>query len=192
LPGKSDELAWEINRGVLSGYLLKPVNFVTYAFSRDLSEKSINLLSALIEVCVLSKVLGIAIAWPHRWDTWVWLILAMAGAVVMNFLLSFIVGCWGFWTAESGGPRFCLELLLEFSAGAFFPLSVLSQPLQAFLQKLPSPYLVFFPLNIFLEKLDPAKITAGIMIQFIWILLLAGGTRMIWMRGLNAYAAQGS
>src|SRR6267142_7244343 len=70
--GKSDEIAWEINRGVLSGYLLKPVNFVAYAFSRDLSEKSINFLSALIEVWVLSKVLGIAIAWPRQGITWAW------------------------------------------------------------------------------------------------------------------------
>src|ERR1700716_467810 len=54
--GRTDEIAWEINRGTLSGYLLKPVNFMAYTFSRDLSEKSINLLSALIEVCVLSKV----------------------------------------------------------------------------------------------------------------------------------------
>src|SRR5215831_17550985 len=58
--GKTDEIAWEINRGVLSGYLLKPVNFMTYTFSRDLSEKSINLLSAVCEVFVLSKVLKIA------------------------------------------------------------------------------------------------------------------------------------
>ncbi len=190
--GKTDEIAYEINRGVLSGYLLKPVNFMAYTFSRDLSEKSINLLSAMIEVCVLSMVLGIAIAWPHRWETWAYFILALVSAVIMNFLLSFVVGCWGFWTAESGGPRFCLELILEFSAGAFFPLNVLPAYLQDILKRFPSPYLVFFPLNIFLEKINPAQIMSGFATQWIWIGALTLLTRWVWMRGLRVYAAQGS
>jgi len=190
--GRTDEIAWEINRGLLSGYLLKPVNFVTYTFSRDLSEKSINLLSAVIEVLILSKFLGIAIAWPHQPVTWVFFVLSMVGAVLMNFLLSFIVGCWGFWTAESGGPRFCLELLLEFSAGAFFPLNVLPVSVQTVLKSLPSPYLVFFPLNLFLEKVSTSQIVSGLCTQLFWIVFLAGLTRVVWIRGLRVYAAQGS
>jgi ABC-2 type transport system permease protein len=190
--GKTDEIAWEINRGILSGYLLKPVNFMAYAFSRDLSEKSINLVSSIIEVGILSKILHITLAWPHHPITWIYLLLALAGAILMNFLLSFVVGCWGFWTAESGGPRFCLELFLEFSAGAFFPLNVLPEYVQHVLARFPSPYLIFFPINVFLEKLNPAELFAGFVTQLIWILALAGLTRLVWMRGLQAYAAQGS
>jgi len=190
--GKTDEIAYEINRGVLSGYLLKPVNFMAYTFSRDLSEKSINLLSALLEVLVLSKILKAPLAWPHRWETWFLFLFALIGAVLMNFMLSFVVGCWGFWTAESGGPRFCLELLLEFSAGAFFPLNVLPLHIQQILERFPSPYLVFFPLNIFLEKLSPHQLIAGFGTQFFWVAALAALTRVVWMRGLRTYAAQGS
>ena len=190
--GQTDEIAWEINRGVLSGYLLKPVNFMAYAFFRDLAEKSINLLSAVFEVFVLSKILGIAISWPHLGMTWIYFMGALGGAVLMNFLLNFIMGCWGFWTAESGGPRFFLELVLEFSAGAFFPLNVLPAHIQTVLKTLPSPYLVFFPLNLFLEKISLHEIAAGYAVQFGWIVILAAMTRMVWIRGLRAYAAQGS
>jgi ABC-2 type transport system permease protein len=190
--GQTDEIAWEINRGVLSGYLLKPVNFMAYAFFRDLAEKSINLLSAIFEVWVLSRILGIAIAWPHQALSWVYFGICLIGAVVMNFLLNFIMGCWGFWTAESGGPRFLLELLLEFSAGAFFPLNVLPASIQTVLKKFPTPYLVFFPLNVFLEKVSAAEISAGFVTQVCWILLLTALTRVVWIRGLRAYAAQGS
>jgi ABC-2 type transport system permease protein len=190
--GKTDELAWEINRGMLSAYLLKPVNFVAYALSRDLSEKSINLLSAIIEVLILAKLFHVAIAWPENPTTWLAFIAALVGAVAMNFLLSFMVGCWGFWTAESGGARFCLELLLEFSAGAFFPLNVLPLHVQQVLQRFPSPYLVFFPMNVFLEKLPASLLISGFATQWIWIAILAGLTRLVWLRGLRTYAAQGS
>src|SRR5437763_8878340 len=75
--GRTDEVAWEINRGLLSGYLLKPVNFVAYTFSRDLSEKSINLVSSIIEVLVLSKILGASLAWPQHAATWLLFIAAL-------------------------------------------------------------------------------------------------------------------
>src|SRR5687767_10182517 len=77
--GRTEDMAWEINRGVLSGYLLKPVNFPAYAFSRDLSVKSINLLSAIIEVFVLSQVLGMGIAWPKYLATWIYFVLSVSG-----------------------------------------------------------------------------------------------------------------
>src|SRR5258708_20477902 len=47
---RTEEIAGEINHGRLSGYLLKPVNFLVYTLFRDLSEKSINLVSSIIEV----------------------------------------------------------------------------------------------------------------------------------------------
>jgi ABC-2 type transport system permease protein len=190
--GRTDEIAYEINRGELSAFLLKPVSFIGYTFSRDLSEKSINLVSAIIEVAVLSKILGVALAWPEHLSTWVLFILSLVGAVIMNFFLSFIFGCWGFWTAESGGPRFFLELILEFSAGAFFPLNVLPAKVQAVLKCFPSPYLVFFPLNLFLEKISTPHMLIGLATQLIWTVILAGITRLVWIKGLRVYAAQGS
>jgi ABC-2 type transport system permease protein len=190
--GRTDEISYEINRGQLSAYLLKPVNFVAYTLSRDLSEKSINLVSAVCEVLILAAVLNVPFAWPQHLATWLLFATTIVAAIAINFLLSFVVGCWGFWTAESGGPRFFLELVLEFSAGAFFPLTMLPAPVQQILAKFPSPYLVFFPLNVFLEKLSAQQILFGFATQTGWILLLGAMTRWVWLRGLRVYSAQGS
>lgn len=189
--GRTDEVAWEINHGQLSSYLLKPMNYIAYTFSRDLSEKSINLMSAIVEIFLLTKIFGITMRWPHAPVTWLFLVLAVANAVLINFLLSFMVGCWGFWTAESGGPRFCLELFLEFSAGAFFPLDVLPASFQAILRGLPSPYLVFFPLRIFLEKTQGASLMNGFLVQIFWMVMLWGLVRVVWQKGVRVYVAQG-
>jgi ABC-2 type transport system permease protein len=190
--GKSDEIAYEINRGDLSAYLLKPIHFMAYAFFRDLSEKSINLISAVVEVYVLTKLFDAPFAWPHQGLTWLYFLIAVIGAILMNFMLSFMTGCWGFWTAESGGPRFFLELVLEFSAGAFFPLNILPDTIQQILKCLPAPYLVFFPLNLFLEKMSPHELAVGLATQFTWLAILAALCRLVWTRGLRVYAAQGS
>src|ERR1017187_6810613 len=67
---RTEEITGEINHGRLSGYLLKPINFMLYTFSRDLSEKSINLVSAIIEVSGLIYLFDVHIMWPREIQTW--------------------------------------------------------------------------------------------------------------------------
>jgi len=189
---RNDEIAYEINRGRLSAYLLKPVSFAGYTFSRDLAVKSINSLSAIIEVIVLAFILKAPIRWPHYLWQWLVFVASLCGAVVLYFLLSFLVGCWGFWTAESGGPRFCLELFLEFTAGSFFPIDVLPPALQTVFKTFPSPYMIFFPLRIFLGKLTTIDLIKGFSIQLLWIVVLEVIVRHVWRRGVSVYGAEGS
>lgn len=186
------EMSWEINRGQIAGYIMKPVNYMGYMFFRDLSEKSINLLSAMIEVFGLVLIFHMPLSAPKNPLTWIYFLASMTGAMLLYFFISFSMGCCGFWTAESGGPRFLLELFLEFTAGAFFPLDVLPQAVQNALKVLPSPYLVFFPLHIFLEKLTRFEMIQGLVVQDCWVLILGLMARAVWARGLSSYSAEGS
>jgi ABC-2 type transport system permease protein len=189
---RTDEIPMEINQGRLSGFLLKPVDFFTYAFSRDLAEKSINFISSIIEITGLYLIFHVTLSWPTHLKTWVLFGAATALAVVLNYLINFMIACSGFWTSESSGPRFLMALILEFTAGAFFPLDILPVGVQHVLQWLPSPYLIFFPLNIWLEKADSIHIINGFTSQIIWIVVLGWVAKGIWRRGVVNYGAQGA
>ena len=189
---RTEEIASEINHGRLSSYLLKPVNFMLYTLFRDLSEKSINLVSSIIEVIGLILIFLIKLQWPQDVHTWLLFLASIAGATWLYFILSFMTGCWGFWTSESWGPRFLLELFLEFTAGVFFPLDVLPQLAQQIIKSFPSPYLVFFPLQIFLGKLNSTQIINGFLTQMFWILAISGLARRVWSKGMQNYSAVGS
>jgi ABC-2 type transport system permease protein len=189
---RTEEIAYEINHGRLSAYLLKPVNFMFYTLSRDLSEKSINFVSSIIEVLGLIWIFGVKIHWPSTPSSWLLFTAATIGAMWLYFILSFMTGCWGFWTSESWGPRFLLELFLEFTAGAFFPLDVLPNLAQQIIKCFPSPYLVFFPLQIFLGKLNSNQIINGFLIQMFWIITISGLARLVWSRGMQNYSSAGS
>ena len=189
---RTEEIAYEINHGRLSAYLLKPVNFMFYTLFRDLSEKSINLVSAFIEVLGLILIFHVNVHWPPNFQTWVLFLIAIVAATWLYFILSFMTGCWGFWTSESWGPRFLLELFLEFSAGVFFPLDVLPKLAQQILNCFPSPYLVFFPLQIFLGRLSQQQILDGFLIQMGWIILISSSARLVWNKGMQNYSSAGS
>jgi len=189
---RTEEISGEINHGRLSAYLLKPVNFMLYTLFRDLSEKSINIVSSFIEVFGLVLIFHVDLKCPHDLQTWLLFFIACAGATWLYFILSFMTGCWGFWTSEAWGPRFLLELFLEFTAGAFFPLDVLPPMAQHIIKSFPSPYLVFFPLQIFLGKLNSHQILNGFSIQLFWILVISAMARVVWSKGMQNYSSAGS
>jgi len=189
---RTEEIASEINHGRLSSYLLKPVNFLLYTLFRDLSEKSINLVSSIMEVIGLILIFKIKLQWPQDVHTWLLFLASIAGATWLYFILSFMTGCWGFWTSESWGPRFLLELFLEFTAGVFFPLDVLPQLAQHIIKSFPSPYLLFFPLQIFLGKLNSTQIINGFLTQMFWILAISTMARKVWLKGMQNYSSVGS
>src|SRR5258708_4648991 len=48
----ADNIGSEIASGDLSNYLLKPINYLTFWFTRDLSSKALNLAFAAVEITV--------------------------------------------------------------------------------------------------------------------------------------------
>jgi ABC-type uncharacterized transport system permease subunit len=132
-----------------------------------------------------------------RWKTpeelWVYpvFVCSLLGAILIYFSIVFSIGCIGFWTAESNGPRFLFELILEFTAGVFFPLSVLSAHVQKIFHYLPSPYLISFPINLFLGKVSFPQAMNGLLIQVIWMGLFCFIASWIWQKGLSRYHASG-
>lgn len=187
--------AWQtigdISSGRLSAYLLYPVSYPGYCFSRCLAEKFLYTLSALAEMMILVGLFGAPFYLPGRWETVVLFFIATVAALCLSFFLASLVASAAFWSSESVGPLFCFELIVSFTSGAFFPLDVLPLAVQNTLKLLPFPYLVFFPLNIYLERLSPSGIYEGLCLQGLWIFLLWSAYRWVWNRGLKIYAAEG-
>lgn len=188
---KTWEIIREINTGRISSYLIRPISYIGYALSRDAVDKITNFISSLLEVAVAVWLLKISLYSPKQSFT----LVAFAGtvfvAMVLYFLMSYSVSALAFWTAESGGPRFCFELFLEFAAGAFFPLDVLPPVLKKSFEFLPFASLLYFPLNVYLERVTLAAFIQGCLLQILWVIVLVFLARMIWRKGLRVYAAEG-
>ncbi|MBI2118546.1 MAG: ABC-2 family transporter protein [Elusimicrobia bacterium] len=188
---KTWEIIREINTGKISAYLIRPISYVGYSISRDLSDKALSLSSAIMEVLLAILVLSIPLYLPQHGATFLAFIICVTLAILLYFLMSYAVSALAFWTAESAGPRFCFELFIEFAAGAFFPLDVLPIYLRNLFEALPFASLLFFPLNILLERISPSQILKGLLIQLVWIFIFAFITRMLWKKGLESYGAEG-
>ena len=189
--GRGWELVGDISTGRISSYLVRPINYHGYSLALDLAQKTVHLFAALFEIGVLILVIGAPIYVPHAWQTWLLFTAAVGASSLLFFFLEFMVSSLAFWTSESGGPLFCFELFLQFAAGAFFPLDVLPKALQRALAMTPFPYMVFFPINIYLERFSAAEAAKTLAVQAAWLIACVWAARALWRVGLDNYAAEG-
>ena len=189
--GRGWELVHEISSGRLSNYLLRPVSYLGYCLSLDMAQKSIHVAAAVFEVGTLILVFHAPLYLPHAPGTWALFLAATLMSSLLFFLLEFVVSSLAFWTSESGGPLFCFELFLQFAAGAFFPLDVLPLALRRALEATPFPYMVYFPVRIFLEKVSPVEALRILGMEALWLAAVYAAAMTVWRRGVRSYAAEG-
>lgn len=189
--GRGWELVGEISSGRISSYLVRPISYHGYSLALDMAQKTVHVLASFLEVGFLIAVIGAPVYLPRALSSWVLFILAVGMSSLLFFFLEFMVSSLAFWTSESGGPLFCFELFLQFAAGTFFPLDVLPKALQKALALSPFPYMVFFPLNIYLERLSAAQAVRVLAIQGLWLAAFVWGATAVWRVGLQNYSAEG-
>lgn len=189
--GRGWELVGEISTGRISSYLVRPLSYRGYTLALDLAQKSVHVAASFIEIGVLVVLIGAPVYLPAEPLTWVLFAVSVAASSLLFFLLEFTVASLAFWTSESGGPLFCFELFLQNAAGTFFPLDILPEALRRALELTPFPYMVFFPINIFLERVTHAEAARVLGIQAFWLAVCFWLSAVVWRRGLDGFQAEG-
>lgn len=187
------DVAGEISRGDLTNYLLKPISYFKYWLTRDMSSKFLNISFSVVEVTVLYLLLRP----PFFLQTDLYFLLGflvlVVFAVLLFFLILFIVNSITLWLPEAGwaGQFLFIVIIAEFLSGGIFPLDVLPDQIQKILYLLPFPYLLFIPLQVYLGKLMQADLLRSVFISGFWVMVLATLLRKIWSAGLQQYRAEG-
>lgn len=193
LSSRSIEVAGEISRGELGNYLIKPLNYFKYWLSRDLSSKALNLIFAIFETTALFFILKPPFFLQTNPISIIGFVIAIMSAIFIYFVLLFITSSVPFWMPEAGwGIHFVVTVVaVEFLSGALFPLDVLPAVIQNIINLTPFPYLIFFPLQVYLGKITGLAILKGVFISFFWAVALWFAMNFIWKKGLKVYQEHG-
>ncbi|MBU0569750.1 ABC-2 family transporter protein, partial [Patescibacteria group bacterium] len=193
LSAKSADVAGEIAGGGLSNYLIKPVNYFKYWLTRDISSKALNISFALGESALLFLVLKPPFFIQTNFLSLLMFTISIILAMFIFFVLLFITSSIPFWVPEAAwGVHFLITVVaVEFLSGALFPLDVLPLSLQNVLNYTPFPYMIFFPLQIYLGKITGLVAFKGIFVSGIWAVTLWFVMNSVWRKGLKVYQAHG-
>ena len=191
LSSRSQDVAGEIRDGDLTNFLLRPVSYFGWWWTRDLVDKLVNIGFVLVELSLLYLLLRPPIFLQTNPALVSATLIVAALSLILYFYLSFFVSLAAFWIAEVWGIRFVTFIAIEFLSGGLFPLDILPNPAFTALSFTPFPYLLFFPAKIYLGQLPVFEIVKGFTILGVWIIFLIFLVNWLWLRGLRTYGGEG-
>ena len=186
------DIGGEISRGELANYLLKPVNYFKYWFTRDLSSKALNLGFLAFEVAILFLIFKPTIFLQTNPFFLILFLISLVLAVILYFLILFITNIFTLWYPDQAwGANFLLIIFIEYLGGGMFPLNILPETLQKILYATPFPYLLFAPLQIYLGAFNVAASLRTVFIEVFFVFLFAIILKSLWNKGLRTYSSEG-
>lgn len=182
----------EISNGDLSNFLVKPINYLYYWLVRDWASKLLNTLFVVLEVGLLWFAFKPQFVLPPSLLIGVISILVLISAALLYYLFTKLAVFTAFWAPENTwGMMFLILVLLEVLSGAIFPLDILPSRMFNILQFTPFPYLVYFPVAIWIGKLDLMFAIRVLIQSLVWVGILYILVIKLWHRGLKEYSAAG-
>lgn len=188
----ADNIGGEIGNGDLSNYLVKPVGYLKYWFTRDMASKILNIFFSFGELFVVWLIFRPSLTLPTSPASFFGFLIAAAFALMIYYLLSAAARFLAFWTPENTwGVAFLILVFTEILAGGIFPLNILPKWAYISLQFTPFPYFAYFPIAIFTGKIVGLEMLRILVQSGFWFVLTYWMTKILWKKGIIAYQASG-
>ena len=184
------EIAKDIKDGRLSIYLTRPFSYYWFIFASNLSWRLVRSVLFVPFFFLTLAVLRPYLSWGNFHlgiEFWLSLILAH----ILSYQLSWCLGQAAFFLVEISGIYEFYYMIGAFLAGQMAPLQMLPEGIRAVAHFLPFSYVLWFPVQIFLGRIDSAQAYQGMAYQLVWIVVLAILGKWLWNSGLKRYTAVG-
>lgn len=184
-------IAAEIRDGQISALMIKPLNHLTYRLSLFLSYRALYSVVTLPIVAALLFWFREYLQAPAHLSTWPLFALSTIMAAFIQFFIAYSLAMLAFWILEVSTVVFILYSFEYFLSGQIFPLDLLPPTLLGFVKWSPFTYELFFPAQIYLERIEGTELSTGLAIQAGWTLATFLLARTLWSLGVRKYQAVG-
>jgi ABC-2 type transport system permease protein len=185
------QIAADIKDGNISQFLLKPINYLAYRLCLFVSGKVIFATASLIPVGIFIFLWRRYLVGPVDGMGLAATIFSVALTGLLQFFMSYTMALAAFWLLEVSTFIFIIFAFEYAAGGHLFPLNILPHGLQMALNFTPFPYLLFFPVSIYLGQVRGAELAQGLAIQTAWTLFFYLLATAVWNRGIRKYSAVG-
>ena len=185
------QIASDIREGQISSFMIKPLNYLGYRLSLFISARIVYTLVTVLPMAAALYWFREYIVLPKSYGTWPLFFVSTAMAASISFLIAYTLALMAFWILEISTIVFILFSFEYFLSGQTFPLDIMPAWFQAILRWLPFPYELFFPVQIFLERVRGPELWTGLAIQAGWVMVMFAAAQTMWKHGIRHYQAVG-
>ncbi|MCI2426128.1 ABC-2 family transporter protein [Candidatus Acetothermia bacterium] len=190
-PGIWFHITEDIREGTLSKHLLRPISHRWYHFSEKIGVNLGYLLIALIVIAGFILLFAVDFYFPANLLYILLFLVSVGLSMVLATGLTYLFCLSAFWLEEVTGLYYVLDYLVLILSGALIPLALLPEFVYQIASFLPFKYLLYFPIEIFLERITLSEIGHGLLMQILWIGAIYLLTTWVWRRGCQRYTARG-
>lgn len=184
-------LAREIYDGTFTRYLLYPLSVFQY---KTLTYLTYSLFYGIQLVLIYSLFHLLFADAPFTLMSFSNLLLGVmiffCGALTY-VMLAMLIEMISLWADNIWSLAVMLRFFISFFGGGFIPLNFLPEWAQNILLWTPFPYLVSLPVRTILGLTSLAEISKGLIILFIWFLILMNTVKLVWKFGERKYTGVG-
>ena len=185
------QISAEIREGQINNFLSRPVDYLAYRVSLFLSARILYTVVTIVPVIAVFFWFREFLTLPRDPLTWPLFFISLVMAAAIQFLIAYALAMLAFWILEISTVVFILYSFEYYLSGRLFPLSVMPGWMQNILMFMPFPYELYFPVAIYMEKVQGAELWRGLAIQAGWTILCYLAARAMWRAGLRRYESVG-
>lgn len=189
--GYEEYIKKDIHEGRLSGFLVKPVNYLSYIASHAAGRAVFAFFLILAQTIFFLYFFRASLVFNSSPAAVLVFILMFFAAYLIKFYLAVLIGFLSFWSSDVNGTYYTLNIMSRFLSGAFFPIALLPPLLAKISYFFPFIYTYFLPLQFYLGKISFVDGLKALGAQAAWIAVLYLLIKTVWKRGLLKYEGTG-
>jgi ABC-2 type transport system permease protein len=181
---------WRIQRGQLSGELLRPIHPIHADVAFFAGWKVVIIILWLPMAVILSLIFKPTLS-PSLLQVVVFF-FAIWGAYLIRTMLLSLLGMITFWTTRVGAIYelfFAVELVVS---GRLVPMPLMPEWIQRLAFFLPFQWTFYYPIEALVGDLPTQQLFLGLGMQLLWILIGLAAVNLLWHFGIKRYSAVGN
>ncbi len=192
MPGLASGIAKQIREGEIKRYLIQPIDLIGFLLINRVAHKFAYYVIAIAPFSLVFFMCRhyFENGWPDA-ITIAAFILSLGMGFLIGFFLEATIGMIGFWFLEVSSLLFVYMLFSFFLSGHMFPLSLLPDNIEVFVNFLPLKYLAYFPAAIFLGKIPKEELAFELTVEACWLVFFVVLCRWTYARGVKRYSGFG-
>jgi ABC-2 type transport system permease protein len=185
------QIATDIKDGAISQFLLKPIDYMAYRICLFFSGRLIFTAISCIPVGIFIFCMRKYFVAPASGTALGLFAVSLLLTALLQFCMSYTMALLAFWVLEVSTFIFIVFAFEYVAGGHLFPLNILPPGIAAVLNYTPFPYLLFFPVSVYLGNVRGDALWHGLLIQVAWVIIFYLLARFTWNRGIRKYSAVG-
>ena len=181
----------QIQRGELSNFLPKPINYINYLIVLSIGRASFTLLVAFFMNMLIIIFFHNTFIFSKNVFVWIILLAMIAVGYFIKLFLSILIGFISFWTTDNSGIFHSINAISKFLSGAYFPINILPAAFLNLSLALPFVYTFYFPAQLYLGKISIIEGLRGLALEIVWAVILYLAVKVVWKMGLKKYESVG-